>query len=107
MALDYDRFNREERALCAHLFRPLREGLATNPEAGPFRAVVNLLDSRRLQFSGPPVSLREAPVAAASILCKVALIRDAYEFRRHEPHDFMKDLVAIVAERDQAMLFSV
>jgi hypothetical protein len=80
--LDYDRYNREERYVCAHLFRLLHE------PAGDYMAL--------RQFLGG-----HSDVAGFRIFAEVALIRDAYHERRGDPRPLMDALVAIVARQEQ------
>jgi len=78
---DYDRYNREERYICAHLFRLLHE------------PVGDYLALRR--FIGDT-----SKVVGFRIFVEVALIRDAYHERRSNPSEFMDALVRIVADQE-------
>jgi hypothetical protein len=78
--LYYDHYNREERYLCAHLFRLLHE-----PNDN-YRAL-------RL-FVGD-----EVKIDGFRIFAEVALIRDAYYVRRKNPSAFMDELVRRIAEQ--------
>jgi hypothetical protein len=80
MNFDYDHYNREERYLCAHLFRLLHE---------PVNGYASLK-----QF------LRRNDVGGFKIFAEVALIRDAYFTRRDYPIVFMDDLVARVMKHE-------
>jgi hypothetical protein len=104
--LNYDRYNREERSLCAHFFRLLHEKLSTDPSASPLRAVLRLLGANGPRFEGGPVSLADSPLDGAAVLCEVAFIRDAYRARKPDPSGFMETLVALVAKQEQAATFS-
>lgn len=79
--LDNDRYNREERYICTHLFRLLHE------------PTKDFLALRR--FLGG-----NSDVAEFRIFAEVALIRDAYHERRGNPNPFMDALVAIVAQQE-------
>lgn len=79
---DYDRYNREERYICTHLFRLLHE------PTGNFHALS--------QFLGGNLD-----VTGFRIYAEVALIRDAYHERRGNPNPFMDSLVAIVARQEE------
>lgn len=79
----YDRYNREERYTCTHLFRLLHE---------PSRDYWALR-----QFLGGDVD-----VAGFRIFAEVALIRDAYHERRQNPNEFMDGLVELVARQEAA-----
>lgn len=104
--MEYDRYNREERSLCAHLFRLLHEGLTTEPDAGPLRAVIDLLSARSLRFSPAcDVDLARSSVAGTAILTEVALVRDAYAMRKPDVAPFMDALVAVVARQESVSEF--
>lgn len=79
----YDYYNREERALCAHLFRLLHD-LVSHRERR------ELFDSF-LKQSGYTNSVQDA--GSIRIYCEVALIRDAYHVRKADPFHFMDQLV--------------
>lgn len=98
--VDYDRYNREERALCSHLFRLLHENLATAPETSPLRRVLVLLASRGLTFSGAAAPDLGCPLASAAILTEVALIRDAYQAKKPDVAPFMDALVALAVKQE-------
>lgn len=78
MMTEYDRYNREERALCAHLFRLLHEGLATDPRDSYLRRIVDKceLEDKELEAW---MCIRESAycMRSARIYCEVALLRDA------------------------------
>jgi hypothetical protein len=96
----YDAYNREERALCAHLFRLLHEGLATDSESAPLRAVVRLLASRGVAISEGSLDDRRSSDATPAILTEVALIRDAYFARKPNVSAFMDALVDLAAKQE-------
>ncbi|MBE7465794.1 MAG: hypothetical protein HS116_20155 [Planctomycetes bacterium] len=79
---DYDRYNREERNACAHLFRLLHE--PTNN----YHALRRFLGGNQ-------------DVAGFRIFTEVALIRDAYYERKHSPNHFMDTLVSIIAQQER------
>ncbi len=79
--LDYTIYNREERDICAHLFRLLLED---QPNWGPL-----------CQFLGVEA------VANPRVYCEVALIRDAYHARKPDSDEFMTELVELVAQQEQ------
>lgn len=79
--LDYSIYNREERDICAHLFRLLLED---QPNWGPlckFLGVGSVMNPR--------------------VYCEVALIRDAYHARKPYSDGFMTDLVELVARQEK------
>jgi hypothetical protein len=85
--MNYDYYNREERALCAHLFRLLHDII---PPRGNGEGLNNLLLK-----SGYPGELDNPD--SVGIYCEVALIRDAYFARKPNVHNFMDQLVNEVA----------
>jgi hypothetical protein len=95
--IPYDSHNREERALCSHLFRLLHESLATSPESSPLQHVLSLLQPR-LSFTAAQPMLS---AVGASIFAEVALIRDAYHHRKPNVFPFMDALVELVREQEQ------
>lgn len=78
--LDFTNYNREERDICAHLFRLLLED---QPVWGPL-----------CQFLGVEA------VSSPRVYCEVALIRDAYFIRKPDTEEFMADLVELVARQE-------
>ena len=77
----YDDYNREERALCAHLFRLLHEWVTPTGNLE--------LMTRFLNQSGHKVG--EKKLGTISIYTEVALIRDAYFSKKPGVESFMDD----------------
>lgn len=75
----YEKYNREERNLCSHLFRLL---LMDHPNYGPLKEFVGDED-----VSGP------------RIFSEVALIRDAY-YKRNDKIEFMDDICGVIANQE-------
>ena len=75
--MNYLSYNREERDLCAHLFRLLLED---QPNWVPLRKFldIDIVDTPR-------------------IFCEVALIRDAYYERKPDVRDFLSELCDLIA----------
>lgn len=80
--MNYDLYNREERYVCAHLFRLLHEPV---DDYRPLR-----------KFLGG-----EADINGFRIFAEVALIRDAYHERRGNPTAFMDALVRLVMAQEK------
>ncbi|NHQ59515.1 hypothetical protein G9409_02725 [Chlorobium sp. BLA1] len=87
--LDYLAYNREERDMCAHLFRLLLED---QPRWRPLK------DFLEIDFNGHP-----------RIYCEAALVRDAYYERKirkdkvtgkPESADYLKDLCELIAAQE-------
>ena len=70
----YTDYNREERNICAHLFRLL---LDDQPNWGP---LADFIDKIGLSFKDLP---------NPRVFCEVALLRDAYFARKPDTEDFM------------------
>lgn len=79
--MNYLEYNREERDICAHLFRLLLED---QPNWGPLKEFIGAT-----QASDP------------RIYCEVALIRDAYHARKPNAQQFMDDLCELIARQNQ------
>jgi len=86
----YDDYNREERALCSHLFRLLHENLVSDCHNSPL--------SRVLQFL--PIQDKQFDYDGVKIYAEVALIRDAYFVRKPNVHPFMDKLVDRIASQE-------
>lgn len=86
----YDDYNREERALCSHLFRLLHEKLVTDCYNSPLARVLQFLPIQGSQFSYHGVK----------IFAEVALIRDAYFARKPNVREFMDKVVARIASQE-------
>ena len=80
----YTQYNREERNICAHLFRVLHE---PKNEFQILRAFLN----------------HEGPLTKFEIFTEVALIRDAYFYRKDKNiMEFMDDFVQLIIEQEGA-----
>ena len=86
----YDDYNREERALCSHLFRLLHENLVTDCYNSPLSRVLQFLPIHGSQYSYHGVK----------VFTEVALIRDAYFARKPNVHDFMDKIVNRIAAQE-------
>lgn len=87
----YDTYNREERYICAHLFRLLQEWASPVASGHQFAAF--------LKKSGVEVA-REAS-RPTDIFFEVALIRDAYFACKPEVEEFMDRLAGVVARQEE------
>ncbi len=98
--MNYDYYNREERALCAHLFRLLHEWIA--PASDP------VFITSFLNRSGLDVGQED--LVGTRIYIEVALIRDAYFHRKPNIESFMDDLALEIIRQedlDQVRMYSV
>src|SRR5690606_28461485 len=78
---DYLKYNREERDLCAHLFRLL-------------------LDDQK-DWKPLKKFLRKDSVANPRIYCEVSIILHGYVARNGEIHDYMHELCELIAEMNE------
>lgn len=97
--LPYDAYNREERALCAHLFRLLHEGL--DRRAGsPLGHFLAHLAGSGLAFRNGVGVLANNRLENVSIYCEAALIRDAYHHAKPETSPFMDALTLLIMQQE-------
>lgn len=95
----YDFYNREERALCAHLFRLLHERM-DDKENSPLRQFVAFLADENLVWTNGQPNMRVVPLENPAIYCEVALIRDKYKSEKVQQPDeelFVDKLVRHIA----------
>ena len=95
----YDTFNREERAICAHLFRLLHHNLDKKEES-PLGKFIDILSTKSLVFTP---NKRENPLQNldysknVAIYCEVALIRDYYNIcSANEKEEFLDKVIQII-----------
>jgi hypothetical protein len=111
----YDAFNREERAICAHLFRLLHENSHLKEES-PLGKFISLLDGKNLTFcvAAKQSNKLQVPLGGnnrrtkgilnkldysknTAIYCEVALIRDYYNIcNTKEKKTFLNKIIQIV-----------
>ena len=90
----YDRYNREERALIAHLFVLLHEGLSHDPYNSGLAEILRLIQASGLQFSRYNLpDINKLKFKKPAILTEVAFIRDAYRAYLPNVTPFMNKLV--------------
>ena len=97
--MHYDSFNREERALCFHLFRLLHEDLASNPSRSGLADFLSTLASKGLRFcnSNQILDLTSMLWGNIGIYPEVALVRDAYDCMKPSVAPFMNELTRLIA----------
>jgi len=88
--MDYDYYNREERALCSHLFRLLHEWIT--PEGNKDLFI------RFLNQSG--LVANNGNLGEPRIYTEVALIRDSYYHRKPDVVPFMDDLAREIVQQE-------
>lgn len=97
--LKYDTYNREERAICAHLFRLLHEQLETKHKS-PLGRFITRLAGRNPTFKNGAGDLANLRFENVGIFCEVAIIRDVYQERRADVNSFMDDLTRLVMKQE-------
>jgi hypothetical protein len=112
--MGYDAYNREERALCFHLFRLLHEKLTSNPKESGLYRLLEKLATKNLKFKDGDagIILNELQFNNMAIYPEVALIRDRFENLKPEKTDaneFMDGLVTLIKgqeKRPECRLYS-
>jgi hypothetical protein len=107
----FDDFNREERAICSHLFRLLHERKADSYANGGLGQFLKLLNGKSVHLSRTdgvfdPTALSFTNVR---IFTEVSLIRDAYFNSKPNVNTFMDSLTRLVMKQEevhQCRLFS-
>jgi hypothetical protein len=99
MITNYDKFNREERAICAHLFRLLHENLGSK-EVNPLKLLIEKLASQKIIFKNFKSGLTNLKYENLAIFCEVAIIRDAYQNKKSMVNPFMDDLTRIIMKQE-------
>ena len=103
LKMRYDTYNREERALCFHLFRLLHEGLVSNPKGSGLSRVLNALSAKGIKPANAeaPVDVSQLTFRNVAIYPEVALIRDVYFASKSSPDAFMDQLVRIIQQQEK------
>lgn len=96
---NYDIYNREERAICSHLFRLLHESLDEKSES-PFGKFIKHIYDRTDAFRKPNETLEYPDFKNIGIYTEVAIIRDHYHVERSAPNDFMDKLVTLIMQQE-------
>ena len=95
----YDYYNREERAICAHLFRLLHERLE-DKETSPLGQFLNILAKNNLSFKNGCSTLADLNFDNISIFCEASIIRDAYQDLKPDINPFMDDLTRLIMKQE-------
>lgn len=97
--LKYDYYNREERAICAHLFRLLHERLVDKSES-PLGQFINRLSKSNLLFKNGSTPLTNLQFNNVAIFCEVAAVRDAYQNAKSNVYPLMDDLTRLIMRQE-------
>ena len=93
--MNYDDYNREERAICAHLFRLLHEQIDKKWES-PLGKFLLKIELKEQGFN-----LTNMKFENIGIYCEVAIIRDAYQNKKPEIFQVMDDLSRIIMQQEE------
>ena len=96
---NYDYYNREERAICAHLFRLLHERL-DDRSTSPLGQFLNKLSHSNLTFKNGKTSLANLSFDNISIFCEVSIIRDAYQNSKPDVNTVMDGLTRLIMKQE-------
>jgi len=88
---NYDTYNREERNICAHLFRLLHEK-KTKSGRLPIQQFIHCID--------PTQKIHDFDNNEIKIFCEVALIRDFYHKIKQNVSDFMNKLTKKIMQQE-------
>lgn len=104
----YDYYNREERAICAHLFRLLHEHL-DDKKLSPLAKFLNILSGQKLTFNNGNSSLTNFRFDNIALYCEASIIRDAYQNAKPDINPFMDSLTRLIMKQEnisECRLFS-
>jgi len=93
--INYDKYNREERAICAHLFRLLHERLELK-EKSPIGQFLN-----KLALKNHNINLTNLHYNNIGIFCEVAIIRDVFKNLSPSVNQFMDDLTKLIMQQEK------
>ena len=93
--MQYDEYNREERYICAHLFRLLHQWSSPEDDGDKL--------AQFMRRSGVETDATESQTV--TIFTEVSLINDAYFIRKSEVASFMDELVSMVATQQGIVEF--
>lgn len=101
----YNYYNREERAICAHLFRLLHENL--DDVESPFMDFIEVLFDSGLNFKNGNSNLNDLKGINKSIYCEAAILRDKYYNDKPQVDSFMDALSRIVIRQKKVSYCSI
>ncbi len=96
---EYDKYNREERAICAHLFRLLHESLSKENDS-PLGKFLGLINDRIVNVNQTPKTEYQPEFKNIGIYTEVAIIRDYYYTKRADPYSFLDKLVTLIMQQE-------
>lgn len=96
---NYDQYNREERAICAHLFRLLHENIE-DKASSPLGQILSILLKQALEFKNGNATLADLEFENVAIYCEASIIRDAYYHKKPDVNGFMDDLTRLIIKQE-------
>jgi len=96
--VNYDSYNREERAICSHLFRLLNDGLANNQKESGLYKFLEVLSKKGVTFQNTQTifDVSRMRFNNLGVFPEVAMIRDKFKVLKPKVSNFMDELVRIV-----------
>lgn len=98
----YDLYNREERAICSHLFRLLHENL-DQKHSSPLGKFLNILAQKNLTFKNGRASISSLTFNNVVIYSEMAMIRDNYYHMKQDLvklYSFMDSLTQLIMKQE-------
>jgi len=96
---NYDYYNREERAICAHLFRLLHERLM-DKHSSPLGKFLKILSQSNLEFKNGTADFNTLQFTNVAIYCEASIIRDAYQHEKPDVNGFMDRLTSLIMKQE-------
>lgn len=96
---NYDYYNREERAICAHLFRLLHERLMEK-ESSPIGQFLKVLSTSDFVYRNGTVDFNALNYNNVAIYCEASIIRDAYQNKKPNVNEFMDQLTKLLMKQE-------
>jgi|GEM_PF-846177 hypothetical protein len=97
--IKFDTYNREERAISAHLFRLLHERLEEKATS-PFGQLMSVLSKSSLTFANGKATMAKLKYENIAIYLEPSIIRDAYQSKRAEKISFLDNLTRIIMKQE-------
>ena len=96
----YDYYNREERAICSHLFRLLHERL-DEKSSSPLGQFLEKLFTSNLIFRNGSTTFADLRYENISIFCEASIIRDAYHNAKPNVNPYMDSLTRLIMKQEK------
>lgn len=97
---NYDYYNREERAICAHLFRLLHERII-DKDASPLGQFLKILSQSDIEFKNGTADFGTLKFSNVAIYCEASIIRDAYQNAKPNVNGFMDKLTRLIMKQEK------